>query len=531
MGLKVLLYDPNGEIEYLLSDIFEVTGHILYSLKGSKEEILERIKKLDAYLLILPEESKDLWLDALREKILFPFFILSEQIKKEQFLKKGFSELNLIPIPFNPLDLLNKLTAIDKLELNGENLQDLGFINSLLKLYLENSSLSLKLINKNQKCFVKPTPPSLSCDKKTLKEILRGEYSLDLSAEDWKPLESFNTLSDFIRELLHEAKKAVEKKIEKPREIIEKIEEGFLSIQYFQNSGIVRKNFYLLFLKGKDKEVLLSVGLPELSSINLLNKGLGVLGKTLNDLTAIMLPSFSFKDLEVLKRLTLKIPRLSVIGRRKLNEYFQLYGIGNLKFKAIEDIPFLKARLATGHTLTFIPLSDGISTCIKIERKLFTGKILGNFNTEDPELRKIFHRMIYPSKELFLLDIRILAPHLSNVKVYPLYGPELQNPEKTYSDLRDYRYTPNLLKTQEAIYLFNIVLNHLSKEEKEAILEKLGSYIEFDDEAVIELYTEPNIFITELYNALLENLDSPEKFFTILKELFNYGIYIPPSEV
>ena len=532
MGLKVILYDPKGEVEYLLSDIFEVTGHTLYSLKGDKKEILDKVSELDSYLFILPAEDKDLWINALQSKVLFPFFILGSDEEAEFLLKRGFSELNLIPIPFNPLDLLNKLTTVDKLEPLEDNLKELGFINTLLKLYLHRTEHTLKVKTDTKECFVKVNPLSTTCSLNELIDILSEEYTLELTLEDIQTREVFDSLGRFAEELLKEEQKVSVKPVrELAEEFIEEIEEGFLSVQKILNNGITRRNFYLLKLQGRGKEIVLSVGLPELSGFSLIDKALNKLNKTLKDLTAILLPTCSFQELEVLKRLSLKIPKLNVIGRRKLEELFKLYGVGNIRFKAIEDIPLLKAGLATGHTLAFIPLSDGLSIGIKIKDKLFTGKLFGSFNTEDSEVRKIFHRILYPSRDVLLLDLRTLIPHISDARVYPLFGPEVDNPERVYTELRDYRYTPNLVKFQEALYLLNLTLDYLTDEEREKLLERIGSYVELGDKIAMELYTDPNLFMSELFNALVYSINSPDRFFNILKELFNYGIYIPPSEV
>lgn len=533
MGLKVILYDPKGEVEYLLSDIFEVTGHTLYSLSGNKEEILEKISEIDAHLFILPAEDKDLWIEALKGKVLFPFFILREDKEREFFLKRGFSELNLIPIPFNPLDLLNKLTAVDKLEPDGENLESFGFINTLLKLILHGVNLTLKVRSEEKECAVRPNPLSTSCPLEELINILGDEYSLELSTESFQETQTFESLTDFVKDLLKEEEVksvAVERK-EIPEELVEEVEGGFICVQKILNNGITRRNFYILKLQGRGREVILVIGLPELSSFALLDKAIKKIDKELKDITAVILPSFSFETLEVLKLLSLKTQQISVIGRRKLGELFKLYGVGNIRFKPIEDIPFLKAGLATGHTLTFVPLADGHSVAVKIEDKLFTGKLFGSFNTDDSEVRKIFHRIAYPSKDILLLDLRMIVSYTAGAKVYPLYGPNVEKVGEVFAELREYDYSPNLLKAQEALYIFSVVISKLTDEEREKLLERLGSYVEFTDGRATELYTDPNLFMSEFFSALMSSINSPERFFSVLKELFNYEVYIPPSEV
>lgn len=530
MGLKVILYDPTGELEYLLSDIFEVTGHTLYSLKGKKKEILNKILEINSNLLILPVEERDLWIEALKKKILFPFFIVGDYKIGELLLKKGFSELNLIPIPFNPLDLLNKLTIVDKYNLSDGNLKDFGFINALLKLAFLGERNYLKIKIDTKECLV--NSKSASCSLQELKEILEEDYDLEIHSGDFQAKEFFESLSSLVEELLKEKIRITTVEKEKVlEEIIEEIEEGFLCVQKILNNGVIRRNFYILRLQGREKEVVLTVGLPELSGLSLLEKALNNLGKDLKDISAILLPICSIQELEVLKRLSLKVPKLNVIGRRKLEELLKLYGVGNVRFKAIEDIPFLRAGLATGHLLSFVPLIDGLSMGIRLNDKFFTGKIFGSFNTDDPEVRKIFHRILYPSRELLLLELRSLIPYFSDAKVYPLFGPKVENPEKVYLELRDYQYAPSFINLQKALNLLNFVFNNLTNEEKEKLLERIGPYVEFVNGVAKSLYTEPNLFISELFNALTYSVSSPERFFNILKELFNYGIYVPPSEV
>ncbi len=532
MGLRVILYDPKGEVEYLLSDIFEVTGHTLFSLKGDEKNVLNEVKDLDSNLFILPAESKDLWIKALKYKVLFPFFILEEENSRKIFTQLGFSELNLITIPFNPLDLLNKLTVIDKLGIEPESLKDLGFINTLLKLGLFESELALKLTAEGKECSVKAVPPSISCYLDVLKDILKKDYTLELLEEEFEGKEVFGDLSEFVGRLLTEEKTTpVVKPKELSAELVEEVEEGFLSIQKLLKNRTRRRNFYLLQLNGRNREIILSVGLPDVGSTTLLRRALEHLGKELSDITAVILPTFDLQDLEVLRRLSLKAQRLTVIGRRKLGEFFNLYGISGVKLKAIEDIPYLKASLATGHVLSFIPLHDGVSMGIKLDAKLFTGNLFGSFNSSDPEIRKIFHRIVYPSPEILHFDLRMIRPHIAGTKVYPLHGTPVDAPENVYQELKNYQYKPYVVKHPEALYLFNLTLEFLSEEEIKPFLEKMSTYVEFGERIALELYTEPIVFLTELLNALSDSVSSPETFFKILKEFFNYGIYIPPSAV
>lgn len=530
MGLKVILYDPSGELEYLLSDIFEVTGHTLYSLKGNSGEIINKFSEINSNLLILPVEDRDLWIEALKRKILFPFFIVGDYKISEFLLKKGFSELNLIPIPFNPLDLLNKLMIVSKFNLSNENLKDFGFINALLKLAFLGEEYYLKIKIDAKECLV--NSKSISCSLQELKEILAEDYALEIHSGDFQAKESFESISSLIEELLKEKIRVITVEKEKVfEEVIEEVEEGFLSVQKILNNGLIRRNFYILRLQGREKEVVLTVGLPELSGLSLLEKALNNLGKDLKDVSAVLLPICSIQELEVLKRLSLKVSKLNVIGRRKLEELLKLYGVGNVRFKAIEDIPFLRAGLATGHLLSFVPLTDGLSMGIKLNDKLFTGKIFGSFNTDDPEVRKIFHRILYPSKEILCFELKSLIPYFSDAKVYPLFGPKVENPEEVYLELRDYEYAPSFINLQKSLHLLNLVFANLTNEEKEELLERIGSYVELVDGLAKSLYTEPNLFVSELFNALIYSVSSPERFFNILKELFDYGIFVPPSEV
>jgi len=534
MSLEVILYDPDKEIEYLLADIFEVTGHTLYV--AEKEEELQELLKHDVNLILLPYKDLNLWLKLLTEKPLIPLFFTKTSEDEKKLLKAGFSELNFIRIPFNPLELLNKLNFLNKS--SSEDYRELGFVTTLLKLTFEKKDTGIVLLSPSGECYVGVSPVETSCGAEEIKKILSEEYEIILTYEKKPVQKRFENLSAFFTELLLEEKKAVAT-VRKEGEGLEKVNDSLTILWKEYEKGIFRKNLYLLTFRKEGKSFNVLINLDSIASFPLIDKALKERGLSLQDLNLIVITDFEPFNIEVLKKIHLTNPKIGVIARSKTGRVIRTSGLAGLKFRAMETIPFLEVSLVTGHKLKFFPVNVSNHECsgvlvVEDLKSVFTGKLLGNFNSEEEEKRKLFHRMYFPCNTVLKKNMKILKNLREGYTVYPYYGLPYEFKKEIITELlevntsMDYEYPEDAEVVKGLISKVMLLLN---EEERETLKDSLGALVEFEGNEPGSIFTEPYILYERFVCSLVESVKTKESFFRVLQELARYPFYLPPVEV
>ena len=528
MGFKVVLYDPEEEVFPILSDIFSVTGHELYYAK-TREKVLTSFPE-DSNILILPYKDLPLLFEVLKERPIIPVFIVKSKEEEEKIVCCGFNHLNIVYIPFNPLELLNQLFLIDNSAYT--DFEKLGFLNTLLKALQEEKEIILTLNAENKECKVSSYPLSSSCDIEQLKNILSENYKLKI-AEGSKDYEhTYENVSELLKKLIEEK---VEEKVE--------VFTGILSLHEVVNvvwreysKGIFRKNLYILTL---NENFRILVNLDSILSLPVLNSTLRKKGLTLKDINVIIITDFEPYNAEVLRRILAINPNVNLIGRRKVGEILNLCGIRGIKFRAVEDFPFLSAKLPTGNTLKFVifdysPSEPSLAFGVEEYKLLFTGKILGNFNTEDKSLMKTFHRIYFPCSRSLKNNLRKVKENFGGYKVFPYTGIPYENTDEAFKTLEntdcglDFEYVED---KDISFVILNKVLITLKDEERRRLMDSLAGIVEFEDSVPVELLTSPDTLIEEILRNLREVVNTKESYFSVLKEIDKYSLYIPPPEL
>ncbi|NPB07763.1 MAG: hypothetical protein GXN96_02400 [Aquificae bacterium] len=533
MSLEVILYDPDGEIEYLLTDIFEVTGHSLYV--AEKEEDLRELIKHEASLILLPYSALKLWLELLREKVLIPLFLTRSQEEEERLLRRGFSELNFSRIPFNPLELLNKLNLLNRT--SYEEVRENGFINTLLKLSAGDREGGLLISSPSGECFVSVKPPGSSCPPEKLREVLSEEHEIQLTDHKEVPRYTYESLADFLSRLLEEKK--TRPAVRKEEEGIETLDETLTVLWREYEKGVFRKNLYLLTFRDSERRFTLLVNLDSLASYPLIDRALRERGLSPKDLNLIVITDFEPFNLEVLKKIHLANPKVGVIARSKIGRIIKTSGLAGLKFRAMETIPYLRVNLVTGQSLVFLPVNMSTFECsgvLLVENYgwVFTGKLLGNFNSREEEERKLFHRMYFPCNTVLKKNIKILKKMEDGYRIFPYYGIPYEFRKDLITELlevstgMDYEYPQD---AEVVVALISRVLKLLEEEEREALKDSLGALVEFDGNEPVSIFTEPYILYERFVCSVVESVSSRESFFKVLHELARYPFYLPPVEV
>ncbi|MDQ7081670.1 MAG: hypothetical protein Q9N34_00710 [Aquificota bacterium] len=108
MAIKALLLDRDREIFPLLGDIFNVTGHKLL-IAASDDMFRELISSATVDVVIINQADIKSWVEVCGEDCTpLPFFIVEREEEERRLRSLGFSDLNYIRKPFNPLDLFEQ---------------------------------------------------------------------------------------------------------------------------------------------------------------------------------------------------------------------------------------------------------------------------------------------------------------------------------------------------------------------------------------------------------------------------------------
>jgi len=527
MGLEVVLYDPRGEVGPLLEDVFSVTGHTLLSAE-SPEEFL-KLAEGSAQLAVLPSEEVSLWLKALEKKPLLPLFLVEEEKEEELLGALGFWENSKVRIPFNPLELLNKLTLLKKLP--PEEVEELDFAPALVKANAQKKELTFQLSQEESVCLVKSYPLKASCERERLRKLLSSRPKLSLSSEEPKGGKTYPGLKDFFEELLEERKAPA---VKRETEGVEEIEEGLLVLWREQEKGVLRKNLYLLTVPYGDGHYALLINAGDLQFYHLVDRALKERGLSFKDLHLVLLTEFEPQSVETLKRLSLANPRLGLIARSKTEKVLRSSGLSGVKFRSVEEIPFLKAGLPSGHALKFVPLSGcepSLALFLERDGLLFTGKLLGNFNGGE-ELRPLFHRVFFPCNAVLKKNLKLLKDLQEGLRVLPYYGLPYEFSKEVVAELLETDAGLDYELADEELLLSAVskVFSLLEEEEREALRALLEPLAEMGETGVSALYTSPPVFLERLLGALPSAVKEKERFFEVLKELSRYPFYLPPPE-
>ncbi|NPA32266.1 MAG: hypothetical protein GXO04_01425, partial [Aquificae bacterium] len=299
MSLKVILYDPEEKLDILLRDIFEVTGHELYTATDPEE--LKETLNTDANLILIPFSERKLWTQALTKKVLIPLFIANDEKEESQILSSGFSSLNAVRIPFNPLELLHKLSTLDK----EEDPNQVGLLNALLKAVSKGEKKAFLVKGEKGECCVSAEPLVLCCKPERLREILSSPHETEPYEGEVKG-EEFGELGALFSRLLET--KEEKKKARPPRPRVATHEE-FITVVYGEEfSGVFRKNLYVLTLKGvRNSVVLVNLGSPDM--LGSLNKAMKEKGLSLGEISLVLITDFEPSFVEMVRRIRALNPR------------------------------------------------------------------------------------------------------------------------------------------------------------------------------------------------------------------------------
>ena len=552
MSIKALLLDREREVFPLLGDIFNVTGHKLL-IAANDGMFKELVSSTDIDTVILNHTDIKSWFESWTgERATLPFFLVDREEEEERLLNMGFSELNFVRKPFNPLELLNKLSYLHKLN-PLEEAHRLGLINTVVKLSNLKESRVVEVSNGKSCCISikEGILQGMDCTLEELRSILESEKPM-VRVREFREIEleqKFGNTFEFVKTLIEKAKpvKVVlseGEKIIKELEPVEEIEEGLYRVSRFASVPVLLKNVYLRVYEGREKKVafLINAGtLDEWSGVrNLVEDVLF----NMNELDAVILLT---GDLSSAYNTFIMVEQK--VNVQFITDYLVKRGLAESgcksgRIRTFEDFPSYSVTIATGHKLKFIPVSfspfpGGFCLYEEDTGYLFTPEFLSSFfneKAEDPiDEVKLFHRVYMPSGGI-LNNLVGRVSDLRVTRVLPRYGRPYGNFVRTLTELSGMRagldYGPVSEKERALEVLsgvVNFVLNNEEKSVSDRFLEELGRFATVEGGNVTDIYVEPPFTVELLLNAtMLVPGIKPSTVVGVLKKLDDAGVFINP---
>ncbi len=551
MAIKALLLDRDREVFPLLGDIFNVTGHKLL-IATNDDMFQELVESADVDIVILNHTDVKIWLTAFtKEKIPLPFFLLDREEEEVKFKSIGFSELNFTLKPFNPLELLNKLSCLHRFS-PEEDTKELGLVNTLIKLSYGGNTTLVEVSN-SKSCLLtvqEGKVKGMDCTVEELRTILESE-KLSIQLKPFEAInheQSFEDTKEFLKVLLEKVRPvpAVAKHVHvwEGVKLLEELDKGLYRVSKFSTVPALLKNVYLRIYEGNNKSVafLINIGsLDEWSGVKNLVEDILF---NLDELDGVILLSDEVSSIYNSFMLAEQKANIRFITDHTIKRQLSEAGFKSGRIRTFGDFPSYVANLATGHRLRFIPINFSPSMggfCLYEEDTgfLFTPHLLSSFYNESSDditqEVKLYHRIFMPCS-LILEQALSKVSHLEVKMVLPRYGLPYSEFKGAIRKLSGIRAGSDFLPVNDKgkmLSIVNRVLEFvLSTEDKEVsgkFVEEVAKCCVVENGVVTETYVEPRFTVELLFNSAVHVPGiRPSTLVGILSILDDEEVFINP---
>ncbi len=551
MAIKALLLDKDREIFPLLGDIFNVTGHKLL-IAANEDMFAELVRSTEVDIVMINHSDIRAWLSSWREdRAPLPFFILDREEEEIKLRNIGFSELNFVRKPFNPLELLNKLSYLHKL--GPEDAHQLDFVNTIIKLTNLKESKIVE-VSDGTACNVliyEGAVLGTDCTLEELRGVLESEKRL-VRVKDYENLEleqRFRDSQDFVKTLIEKAKPVQVVISEGERVVrefrpVEEIEENLYRVSKFASVPVLLKNAYLRIYEGRDRRVALLINIGTIDEWSGIRNLVEDTIFSLEELDAVVLLTGELSSLYNAFILSEQKSKVQFITDYSVKRGLSESGCKSSRIRTFEDFPSYSVTIATGHRLRFIPVNFSPSLggfCLYEEDtgNLFTPEFLSSFfneaSVDQVEEIRLYHRIFMPSGGI-LNNLLGRMSELKVERVLPRYGlpyGDFGRVVDTLSGMRTGLDFPHVSRRESALDLLNRVLTYVTNNEEKSISDKftedLGRFATVEGGRVTDLYVEPPFAVELLLNALmLVPGVKPSTVIGVLRELDRSEVFINP---
>ena len=538
--MKFLLFDKERKFYPVFGDILDITGHKLM-VALDKKRTKDLLKAYSPDFLILRWKDLDLFWELIKEGyFVVPIFLVEDYQQAEELKKFGFSDFNILILPFNPLEFLNKSAKLyQTLESLYDNIpSDLGMMNLFIYLLSRNTSTGVFLSADGLSCEVylkAGAVKGLSCSPEHFKEIIKSDnVSVKFLpyTEEAKLTTYFKNNAEFFSMLLEEvqpqpstAYSEVVQETQPSAPSMLSLEEGLFLINSLDHEGLLQRNMYLrIYEKGDNYVSLLFNVLPYHRFSAAKDEIEKAIGK-LENLRALFLMDLFPEDTPSILDLLNLVPRLYVITSLPIALSLIGLGVPEKRIKPVESFPDGLLNLGTGDVLRFIktPFLPEKGSFVVFEEKtktLFSSKLFSSYclpeeysadKTAKIERIVLYHRLNFSDNEnaISLAQIRLLNPSV----IRPAFGnPILEGVDEVIERISKQKNTFNLANLEDETLVLGLLSSilfemekRIPKEKYELILDELSEYVDVRAGAISNSFVDvkklPELFIYTLHSA------------------------------
>ncbi len=547
--MKFLLFDKEKKLYPVFGDILDITGHkLLVALDEKKAKDLLKVVSPD--FLILRWKDRDFFVELLKEGyFVVPIFLVEDYQQAEELRKFGFSDFNILILPFNPLEFLNKSAKLyQTLESLYESVPSyLGMMNLFIYLLSKNTSIGVLLNADVLSCEVylkAGAVKGLSCNPENFKEIIKSDdvnVTFLPYTEDAKLTTYFKNNAEFFSMLLEEVQpqpsiaysEVVQETV--PQEVHKEVQpsapsmllvgEGLFLINSLDPEGLLQRNMYLrIYEKGDSYVFLLFNVLPYhrfSTARDEIEKAVG----RMENLRALVMMDLLPEDTQSILNLLNLAPKLYVITSLPIALSLIGLGVPERRIKLVESFPDGLLNLGTGDVLRFIktPFLPEKGSFVVFEEKtkiLFSSKLFSSYclpeeysvdKTAKIERIILYHRLNFSNIEnaVSLAQIRLLNPSV----IRPAFGnPILEVVDEVIERISKQKNTFNLANLEDEALILGLLSSilfemekRIPKEKYELILDGLSKYVDVRAGTISNSFVDvkklPELFIYTLYSA------------------------------
>jgi len=538
--MKFSLFDKEKRFYPIFGDILDITGHKL-TVALDEKKAKDLLKAVSPDFLILRWKDRDFFGELLKEGyFVVPIFLVEDHQQAEELRKFGFSDFNILILPFNPLEFLNKSAKLYRaLESLYDSVpSDLGMMNLFIYLLSRNTSTGVFLSADGLSCEVylkAGAVKGLSCSPEHFKEIIKSDnVSVKFLpyTEEAKLTTYFKNNAEFFSMLLEEvqpqpstAYSEVVQETQPSAPSMLSLEEGLFLINSLDPEGLLQRNMYLrIYEKGDNYVSLLFNVLPYHRFSAAKDEIEKAVGK-LENLRALILMDLLPEDTQSILNLLNLAPKLYIITSLPIALGLIGLGVPERRIKLVESFPDGLLSLVTGDVLRFIktPFLPEKGSFVVFEEKtktLFSSKLFSSYclseeysvdKTAKIERVILYHRLNFSGIEnaVSLAQIRLLNPSV----IRPAFGnPILEGVDEVIERISKQKNTFNLANLEDETLVLGLLSSilfemekRIPKEKYELILDELSEYVDVRAGAISNSFVDvkklPELFIYTLHSA------------------------------
>lgn len=552
MSIKALLLDRDREVFPLLGDIFNVTGHKLL-IAANDKMFADLIDSADIDIVILNHSDIKSWLSSWKnDRGTLPFFIVDREEEELRLLSMGFSDLNFVRKPFNPLELLNKLSYLHKLD-PVEDAHQLGMVNTVVKLSNAGESKIVEISNTSScNLLIKEGQLlGMDCTLEELASILESE-SVSVKVKNYEDIgleQKFGSTFEFIKTLIERSKpvKVIASaggKVGEEFKPVEEIAEGVYRVSKFATIPVLLKNVYLRIYEGRDRRIAFLINPGTLDEWSGMSNLVEDVIFNMNELDAVIMLTGEISSVYNAFLMAQQKVNVQFITDYSVKRSLAESGLKSGRIRTFEDFPSYSVTIGTGHRLRFIPMNFTPSIggfCLYEEDTgfLFTPEILSSFFNEgsSDNLEEVYlYNRIYIPNGAILHNALVKLEDLNVNRVLPRFGLPYDNFTEVRERLRGIRTGvdyPHVGDRDSAIELLNEAVIHVINVEEKGVadrfIEELGRFATIEGGNVADIYVEPPFTVELLLNTLMLTPGvKPSTVIGVLRRLDEAGVFINP---